>query len=175
MSESTSRTITVTLYSRRLDGYTYDGYTYYGYTYDGCTYSARTYHTSTYQVHDVPPLALQALLHFLYTDDFAQARWLPSRICACTPALCMPMHATTASSADDVAQVQTVLREGAAEAEAAAAAAATPAGAASAASAASASGSSEPAEARAMGDDQRRMAQLQAVLAAAHKYQVARN
>ena len=171
MRESTSRTITVTLYSRRLDGYTYYGYTYYGYTYYGCTYSARTYHISTYQVHDVPPLALQALLHFLYTDDFAQVRWLPPLICACTPALCMPMHATTASSADDVAQVQTVLREGAAEAEAAAATPATPA----AASAASASASSEPAEARAMGDDQRRMAQLQAVLAAAHKYQVARN
>ena len=180
MRESTSCTITVTLYSRRLDGYTYCGYTYYGYTYYGCTYSARTYHISTYQVHDVPPLALQALLHFLYTDDFAQVRWLPPRICACTPALCMHTHATTASPADDVSQVQTVLREGAAEAEAAAATPATPAaasaaGAASAASAASASASSEPAEARAMGDDQRRMAQLQAVLAAAHKYQVARN
>ena len=97
MRESTSRTITVTLYSRRLDGYTYYGYTYYGYTYYGCTYSARTYHISTYQVHDVPPLALQALLHFLYTDDFAQVRWLPPLICACTPALCMHTHATTIS------------------------------------------------------------------------------
>ena len=80
MSESTSRTITVTLYSLRLDGYIYYGYTCYGYTCYGCTHSACTYHISTYQVRDVPPLALQALLHFLYTDDFAQVRWLPPRI-----------------------------------------------------------------------------------------------
>ena len=163
MRESTSRTITVTLYSRRLDGYTYYGYTYYGYTYYGCTYSARTYHISTYQVHDVPPLALQALLHFLYTDDFAQVRWLPPLICACTPALCMHKHATTASSACEKGPPKPKPPPPPAPA--------TPA----AASAASASASSEPAEARAMGDDQRRMAQLQAVLAAAHKYQVARN
>ena len=80
MSESASRTITVTLYSLRLDGYIYYGYTCYGYTCYGCTHSACTYHISTYQVRDVPPLALQALLHFLYTDDFAQVRWLPPRI-----------------------------------------------------------------------------------------------
>ena len=80
MSESTSRTITVTLYSLRLDGYIYYGYTCYGYTCYGCTHSACTYHIYTYQVRDVPPLAMQALLHFLYTDDFAQVRWLPPRI-----------------------------------------------------------------------------------------------
>ena len=84
----------------------------------------------------------------------------------------MRMDATTTTSSTD-AQVQKVLRDGAAEA-AAATAAATAAPAASAASTAASSSSESSPELRAMGDEQRRMAQLQAVLAAAHKYQVAR-
>ena len=80
---------------------------------------------------------------------------------------------------DDFAQVQKVLKDGA-QAEAAAIAAAAASSSASASSgSAAASSSAEPppkpsAYATAAAAEAQRMAQLQAVLAAAHKYQVTR-
>ena len=99
----------------------------------------------TITVRDVPPLALQALLHFLYTDDFAQ--------------------------------VEKVLLEGRASEPATAATSPSSAAAASAASAASAAFAASAASAAfaaCQSSEVQRMAQLQAVLAAAHKYQVTR-
>ena len=127
MSESTSRTMTVRhvpplylpwLWLTALWPYTN--------AHHGCTY--------TYQVCDVPPLALQALLHFLYTDDFEQ--------------------------------VEKVLLEGHASSAAAVTAAVT------AASSAASPATTSAAAAACQSADVQKMAQLQAVLAAAHKYQV---
>jgi len=39
-----------------------------------CAHFGGTTYLYWAQVRDVPPLALQALLHFIYTDDFEQAR-----------------------------------------------------------------------------------------------------
>ena len=87
----------------------------------------------TITVTDVPPPALKALLHFLYTDDFEQ--------------------------------VQAVLRESDSAAAASSAASS---------STAACSSTDTPSSKAAAPDTTQRMAQLQAVLAAAHKYQVTR-
>ena len=103
----------------------------------------------TITVRDVPPLALQVLLHFLYTDDFEQVEKVLLEGRASEPATA----ATSPSSA---------------------AAFSAAASAASAASAAFAASAASAAFAACQSSEVQRMAQLQAVLAAAHKYQVTR-